>query len=449
VFHHVLDLSVAFTKENGKFPCPGTGAYLVNHMIRIMECYMNAYKPKHTDGEEIKIPGDVEERLTNALVYACIWGIGGGLDEFTRANYDLFLQELINGEDVREKYSLELGPDGKENYPAMKIPTKLGEYKSLFDMHFEQEEARWVNWLQTISKYVVNKDDTYLMLSIPTIDSIRMTGLCRALLQNSKHCLLVGPTGTGKSLQLNQLLKQEFDNEEWAYYQLGFSAQTSANQTERIIDGSMEKKRKGVYGPGLGKEGVIFVDDLNMPQREKYGAQPPIELLRQWMDYGGWYDIDTPERDFRKLINVRFAGAMGPPGDGRNSISSRYIRHFNVLYIEPYSDDSLKYIFSTVMDWLFVAKASPPFPQPVQGMKDSIVSNTIHIYQEAMKTFRPTPAKSHYTYNLRDVSKIFQGIAKSSAKAITSEDDILKLWAHECLRVFQDRLISQDDRDIF
>ena len=50
--------------------------------------------------------------------------------------------------------------------------------------------------------------------------------------------------------------------------------------------------------------------------------------------------------------------------------------------------------------------------------------------------FRPTPAKSHYCYNLRDVSKVFQGIAKSNAKAITKEDDMLKLWAHECLRVF-------------
>ena len=101
------------------------------------------------------------------------------------------------------------------------------------------------------------------------------------------------------------------------------------------------------------------------------------------------------------------------------------------------------------MDWMFGRETKQPWAQGVKGLKDSIVQATIVTYSEIQSRFKPTPAKSHYTYNLRDVSKVFQGISKSDARALTKEEDIIKLWSHEFQRVFSDRLISQQDRDDF
>ena len=99
-----------------------------------------------------------------------------------------------------------------------------------------------------------------------------MNKLMTLLVMNGKHPMFCGPTGTGKSISIASELTHSFESEEYTFITLSFSAQTSANQTQRIIDGKMEKRRKGVYGPPLGKNGVIFVDDLNMPMKEIYGA---------------------------------------------------------------------------------------------------------------------------------------------------------------------------------
>jgi len=201
LLHYIADATVAFIYRHCKFPVPTGPNFVVDNMLKVFDTYVRCWKPCEDD-DGPKIPVNAEDICINALMFSFVWGIGAQIDEFTRGKYDLFLQEILMGEDVNVKHDLEIG----ENFPEpIRFKTSLGtEYTSLFDLSFIVDECKWLNWSKTQPEYEVPVGAAYASVIVPTIDSIRMNSVLQQLLLNKKHTLLCGPTGTGKSISVSQ-----------------------------------------------------------------------------------------------------------------------------------------------------------------------------------------------------------------------------------------------------
>lgn len=86
------------------------------------------------------------------------------------------------------------------------------------------------------------------------------------------------------------------------------------------------------------------------------------------------------------------------------------------------------------------------FSSEISENVNKIVDATQYVYNKVEQTLKPTPNKSHYTFNLRDMSKIFQGVCAANFKTCTDKQGIVKLWVHENQRVFGDRMINDEDK---
>jgi dynein heavy chain len=88
------------------------------------------------------------------------------------------------------------------------------------------------------------------------------------LLNNQKNVLLVGPTGTGKSMNAVSIMSK-LDVKTMTNMTMTFSANTDVNSTQDMMQVKLARRKFGVLGPEGMKKMCIFVDDLNMPKKEE------------------------------------------------------------------------------------------------------------------------------------------------------------------------------------
>jgi dynein heavy chain len=257
------------------------------------------------------------------------------------------------------------------------------------------------------------------------------------MVMNHFHVLAVGNTGTGKTVAIQQILGS-LDDSVWTTCTLNCSAQTSSEQVQGIIESKVEKRIKNKFGPPGNRRMLLFVDDLNMPRKDLFGSQPPLELIRQWMDYEAWYDRE--KQTLRYILDMQLGCSMGPPGGGRAAISPRFQSQFHLINFVNPAEAQIKRIFATLCAHKF-----QDFREDVKAQVEPITMASMALYNVVMDKFLPTPAKCHYLFNLRDVSKVFQGMYWADPSLCEEKESLFRLWTHENFRVFMDRLIDDDD----
>ena len=393
--------------------------------------------PPEADDERISSKG-----VSTLFLFCLTWSVGGSIDEESRGRFDEFVRERVDpngsilpaGGRVHD-YALAPPPPAQEQ----KKP-KSGKAAARSGGSAPPPGPTLVSWLSLVPAFTFSAMTPFFEILVPTVDTVRAAFLLSANLDASKPTLLCGGSGVGKSVLTQRVLGERTKGGDWLAVQLNFSAQTSAGSTQSMIEERLDRRRRTVLGPPPGKRLALFVDDINMPALETYGAAPPVELLRLLLDRGGLYD--RAKLFWKEVLDVTLVAACGPPGGGRNPLTPRFVRHHHVLAFPQPSAASLRTILGGVFGGFLEGAA-----HELRDCVKPLVESSIALYSEVATTLRPIPAKPHYTFNLRDLSKVAQGVLRARAGGLVGRKALLDLWWHECLRTFQDRLIDSDDRE--
>ncbi|XP_075946793.1 dynein axonemal heavy chain 6 [Anarhichas minor] len=365
--------------------------------------------------------------LCHTFIFCYLWAVGGNLTTSHWDAFDTFIREQFEGSSNAE----------------------LPKHGTLWSAYMNFNQKRLEPWDNIIPSFKYNREQPFFETLVPTTDTIRYGYLMEKLLSVQRSVLFTGSTGVGKpgqelicSVVARGLLNSLQEQAGYLPVYINFSAQTSSARTQEIIESKLEKKRKNIWGAPGNKKLVVFVDDLNMPKLDTYGSQPPIELLRQFQDFSGFYDRN--KFFWKKIQDMTIAAACAPPGGGRNQVTPRFIRHFSTLCLPTPSELSLKQIFKAILSGFLTE-----FSQAVKNCAGQIVDAAVEIYTRLRVDLLPTPAKSHYVFNLRDLSKCVQGMLQCEPSKVRHKSQIFRLFCHECRRVFHDRLISNQDKTYF
>ncbi|KAK2746366.1 hypothetical protein FQN57_003248 [Myotisia sp. PD_48] len=316
-----------------------------------------------------------------------------------------------------------------------------GDSGSLIDYDVSLPKAEWTAWLSQVPSVEINTHSvTQTDVIIPTLDTVRHEDVLYSWLAEHKPLLLCGPPGSGKTMTLFSALRKLPNME---VVGLNFSSATTPDLLIKTFEQYCEYKKTlngVVMSPNqIGRWLVIFCDEINLPAPDHYGTQRAISFLRQLVEQNGFWR--TSDKAWITLDRIQFVGACNPPTDaGRSPLGERFLRHAPLIMVDYPGELSLLQIYGTFNT--AILKIIPM----LRGYAEALTKAMVQFYLESQARFTPK-IQPHYVYSPRELTRWVRGVYEAIKPLETlSVEGLVRIWAHEALRLFQDRLVVEDEQ---
>ncbi|XP_028131634.1 dynein axonemal heavy chain 7-like [Diabrotica virgifera virgifera] len=396
---------------------------LVKNMIAITQLFLDDVCSVNKKEDDLK---NLSTWIQATVIQAGIIGLGALLDTPSRQKFDEFYKQLWRGQIQEHPYPSSFG----------KLEVSLPHDGLITDYQYiYKQRGNWKVYQDLLkSEKIVENPYMYDFL-VPTADTMRYSYILTLCLKNKLPILFIGPNCTGKSILIEDTLRNKFNGNNFEVSHLNFNTYFDAQTTQKLILSRTNKRKEGTYYPPKGKKYIIFIDDLNCVSSDKYGNLDCLELLRQYLDHDLWYDF----KNFSKIVlkDANLVSAMSLL-DSNYPLKLRFLRHFYVFGINEFSDETVSRIFTNTMLHIWRQNG---FPGDIGNIVSQIVDATFCIYKKVLMHYQPTLTRSYYHFNLNEFSSVIKGCTLLKKETYDGNKKIyIKLWIHEIFRVFGDRL---------
>ena len=362
------------------------------------------------------------------FIISTTWALAGTLDLDSLHLFNSFYLSLWNN-------STETRFDCSKQI-EMSLPTEglIRDYIYIF-----KGNGSWKHCSDLLKTEKIIENPRFKEIFIPTFDSIKYSIIFQKHINHKKHFLLCSNESTGKTSSLQDLFSNKLP-EMYSTSCFNFTTRMTARKAQKLFLSKLNKTKPGVYGP-FKKFCIHFVDDLNFDNYSDDFPNSAVELIRQYIDHGFWYDSENPKKIF--IHDVMFVSAIKKIN---SNICARFLRHFNIYTMHTPGKESMFAIFSNVLHLNLKKNA---FSMDVMSSLNGMVNATIDFYFSIKEILRPVPGRFQYIFNLMDISRLIRGCSIIQRESVDSKITFIRLWVHETFRVFGDRIIEKEDQDWF